>query len=67
VNGGTCAHPTGAPAGSVDRIAALTSRQALDVVDEWVTHPQVAMLHPGDGHWQILRDLVESAGAADPS
>ena len=22
------------------------------------------MLQPGDGHWPILRDLIESAGAA---
>ncbi len=42
----------------------LTPRQALDLVDEWVSHPQVAMLNPGDRHWSILRDLVESAGAA---
>ena len=42
----------------------LTPRQALDTVSEWVTHPLVAMLHPGDGHWSILRGLVESSGAA---
>jgi hypothetical protein len=42
----------------------LTPRQALDVLDEWITHPQVVMLQPGDGHRLVLRDLVESAGAA---
>jgi hypothetical protein len=42
----------------------LTPRQALDIVDEWVTHPQVSMLHPGDDHWSVFRDLVESSGAA---
>jgi toxin-antitoxin system PIN domain toxin len=42
----------------------LTPKQALDTVHEWVTHPQVSMLHPGDGHWAILRELIESAGAA---
>jgi len=42
----------------------LTSQQALDTAGEWVSHPQVVMLHPGDGHWEILRDLIESKGAA---
>lgn len=42
----------------------LTPKQALDLVDEWVVRPQVTMLHPGGGHWSILRDLIESAGAA---
>ena len=42
----------------------LTPRQAMDVVEEWISQPQVAMLQPGDGHWPILRDLIESAGAA---
>ena len=42
----------------------LTPRQALDAVGGWVTHPQVVMLDPGRGHWAILRDLVESVGAA---
>ena len=42
----------------------LTPRQALDTVGEWVAYPLVAMLHPGDGHWAILRGLVESSGAA---
>ena len=42
----------------------LTPRQALDVVDEWIAHPQIAMLHPLDGHWAILRGLVETTGAA---
>jgi uncharacterized protein len=42
----------------------LTPRQALDVVDDWVAHPLIVMLHPGGGHWAILRSLVEEAGAA---
>jgi hypothetical protein len=42
----------------------LTPKQALHTVHEWVTHPQVTMLHPGDGHWDILRGLIESTGAA---
>ena len=42
----------------------LTPRQALEVVDEWVKHPMVALLHPGDEHWSILRTILESSGAA---
>ena len=42
----------------------LTARQALDVVQAWVDHAQVAMLHPGAGHWSVLRGLIESSGAA---
>lgn len=42
----------------------LTVRQALDTLDTWITHPLVSVLHPGDAHWAILRDLVETAGAA---
>ena len=42
----------------------LTPKQAVDVVDDWVTHPLVVLLNPGGGHWAVLRSLLESAGAA---
>ena len=42
----------------------LTARQALDVVQEWVEHPQVTMLHPGARHWAQLRGFLEAAGTA---
>jgi toxin-antitoxin system PIN domain toxin len=42
----------------------LTPKQALDTVQEWIDHPVVVMLHPGDGHWAILRSLLDSAGLA---
>lgn len=42
----------------------LTPRQALDTLEEWIEHPQVVLLHPGEGHWAILRELVEATGAA---
>lgn len=38
--------------------------EALDLVDEWLARPQAAVLHPGDRHASILRELVERAGAA---
>lgn len=42
----------------------LTPRQALDTVGEWIAHPLVSLLHPGNGHWTIFRGLVESIGTA---
>ncbi|MCC7179691.1 MAG: type II toxin-antitoxin system VapC family toxin [Acidobacteria bacterium] len=42
----------------------LTTRQAVDVVQEWVDHSQIVLLHPGAGHWSVLRGLLESAGTA---
>lgn len=42
----------------------LTPKQALDIVQEWIEHPTVVMLHPGDGHWVILRSLLDPAGVA---
>lgn len=40
----------------------VTPAQALDVVGEWVAHPLVTLLNPGDGHWEILRGLLDAAG-----
>lgn len=42
----------------------LTPTQALDTIQEWIDHPLVVWLHPGDGHWLRFRGLVESAGLA---
>ena len=42
----------------------LTPTQALDTVQEWLDHPLVVVLHPGDGHWSHFRKLVETAGVA---
>lgn len=42
----------------------LSPRQALETVDDWVRHPLVTLIHPGDGHWAVLRGLLEPLGAA---
>jgi uncharacterized protein len=42
----------------------LTARQSLDLVEGWLQHPLVAAIHPGDEHWSILREIVESSGTA---
>lgn len=42
----------------------LSFDQAAEVVDEWLTRPNVSVLRPGDGHWKILRRLLQSCGTA---
>ena len=42
----------------------LTSGEALDRVDEWLERPQATILHPGERHAKLLRELVTAAGAA---
>ncbi len=43
---------------------ALTSDQALSVVDGWLARPNVVALEPGPEHWSILRDLMRESGTA---
>jgi toxin-antitoxin system PIN domain toxin len=31
---------------------------ALDVIDEWLAHPTIRMIRPGDRHWPILKELL---------
>lgn len=38
--------------------------EALDVVDGWLERPLAVILHPGDGHAAIVRELIERAGTA---
>jgi uncharacterized protein len=42
----------------------LTCEQALDLAEEWIQHPVVVLLHPGERHWTVLRKLLEGASAA---
>ncbi len=42
----------------------LTPKQALDTVEEWIEHPLVSLLNPGDAHWPLFRAQVETAGLA---
>jgi toxin-antitoxin system PIN domain toxin len=42
----------------------LTPEQALAVVDGWLSRPTVRTLNPGDGHWRLLKELLERAGSA---
>lgn len=40
----------------------LTVEQALEVVDGWLALPVVRVLHPGQEHWRLLRELLQEAG-----
>jgi uncharacterized protein len=42
----------------------LTCEQALDVAEEWIRHPAVLLVHPGERHWSVVRTLLEGAGTA---
>lgn len=42
----------------------LSTEDALSIVDSWLDRPQVRVLHPGEEHWRIFRELVGDAGTA---
>ena len=41
----------------------FTMEEALKIVDSWLVRPQVRLLAPGPGHWQIFRNLCVQTGA----
>jgi hypothetical protein len=41
----------------------LSIETALDVIREWLDHPAVSILHPGQQHVHILRALLLKTGA----
>ena len=43
---------------------ALTPTQAMDIVSGWLSRPCVRVVHPGDQHWTVLRDLLIDSGTA---
>jgi toxin-antitoxin system PIN domain toxin len=42
----------------------FTSREAVEVVDQWLELPCVRLLTPGEGHWLLLRRMVEEGRAS---
>ena len=42
----------------------MTIEAAFDFVDDWLSQPGVAVLHPGPAHGKIFRKLLEANGAA---
>ena len=42
----------------------VTLTDALALVDEWLSLPQVSVLHPGDQHWNLLKHIANEGHAA---
>lgn len=42
----------------------LAPERALQYVHEWLEQPCVAAVAPGERHWQVLRNLLRTTGAA---
>ena len=42
--------------------APLSSDEALEVIDGWLTQPNATVAHPSDRHTAILRDLLAAVG-----
>jgi toxin-antitoxin system PIN domain toxin len=44
----------------------LSLERAAQIVDTWVTHPNVRILTPGESYWPIFRRMVVEGRAAGP-
>ena len=42
----------------------LTPQEAFDLVDDWLAQPNVVVVHPGERHARILRELLVPLGTA---
>lgn len=43
---------------------AISTEQAVAVIQAWLDHPTVVLLQPGPNHWDILSGLLRQAGTA---
>ncbi len=44
--------------------APLSSETAIEVIEEWLHHPTVKIIVPGERHWDILKELLTPLGTA---
>jgi uncharacterized protein len=44
----------------------LDANVAAELVEGWFARPHVRILHPGERHWAILRELLDVVPAAGP-
>jgi toxin-antitoxin system PIN domain toxin len=42
----------------------LTSTQAIERVETWLTHPNTRVVYETEEHWHILKDLLRQSGTA---
>ena len=40
----------------------MASERAIAYVDSWLAQPQVVLVRPGEQHWAILRNLLQTSG-----
>ena len=41
----------------------LSAEESLDIIDSWLEQPCATVVHPGDAHSRILRDLLTARGS----
>jgi toxin-antitoxin system PIN domain toxin len=46
--------------------APLSTKEATSIVTEWLERPQTVLLTPGEKHWAIFQQLLESGQARGP-
>lgn len=44
----------------------LSMKEAIAIVQEWLERPQSVILIPGERHWEIFLELLESGQATGP-
>ena len=42
----------------------LTIKQAIAIIDAWLSHPLVIVINPGSDHWRALKELLGETGTA---
>lgn len=42
----------------------LSSETAMEIIEEWLHHPTVKIIVPGQRHWNILKELLTPLGTA---
>ena len=42
----------------------MSPQEAIQWVNEWLAHPVVELITPGETHWNILQNLILSTGTA---
>lgn len=46
--------------------APLSTNEATSIVTEWLERPQTVILTPGERHWALFQDLLDSGQAKGP-
>ncbi|MGC2526843.1 MAG: type II toxin-antitoxin system VapC family toxin [Candidatus Acidiferrum sp.] len=44
----------------------FTPEEAIQIVDQWLTQPNVSLLLAGDQHWSLLRQMMKDGQARGP-